>query len=322
MATRSQKTKVGVFLTVCSVLIVGGLVYISGINVEERTSYNVEFNEPVLGLTVGGSVDYLGVPVGTVSDIRVTEEGFAHVIIGVKDSKVTLKEGVSAQLVMTSLATGILGISLAGGEGNRLPEWSEIPTRNSLVQSFTSGVDELMANVEDIVTALSTGLEGMEEGQLTDTVENADGLITDSREFIDTARETVEDLRDDVSMAIEDYRLLAQDMSKLSKELNELVATSHDKIEPVDLAAIAESADSALKTVDELATRLISTADLLDGVSGTLLHEMDNIEHSIRGGIVSFRDTLDAMKELASYLQQDPAALIRGRGEPERKEKK
>ena len=56
MATRKQKVKVGLFLVICSLLIAGGVLLISGFKHEVRIPYWVEFDESVLGLSAGSLV--------------------------------------------------------------------------------------------------------------------------------------------------------------------------------------------------------------------------------------------------------------------------
>ena len=60
MATRAQKAKVGIFLVISAVLITGSVFMIQGLNREPTSTYWVNFHESVLGLGVGGLVEYMG----------------------------------------------------------------------------------------------------------------------------------------------------------------------------------------------------------------------------------------------------------------------
>jgi len=118
VATKKQKMKVGIFLIVGFAAIVFAVTYLSGVYREHGLVYWVEFEESILGLNEGGLVEYLGVPVGRVREIYVTDQKKAHVRFVIDPEKVTLQEGVQAELVIYSLAAGTMAISLRGGDPN------------------------------------------------------------------------------------------------------------------------------------------------------------------------------------------------------------
>jgi ABC-type transporter Mla subunit MlaD len=116
VATRGQKTKVGIFLVICLAIMTGTLTYTSGLYKEEGVDYYIEFNESVLGVLEGGVVEYLGVPVGKVTDITVTQNNRARVSVSIDPYKILLRDGVEAQIVIYSIAAGTMAISLSGGD--------------------------------------------------------------------------------------------------------------------------------------------------------------------------------------------------------------
>lgn len=91
------------------------VVVLRGYYDDKGVTYAIEFEESISGLYEGGIVTYLGVPVGKVRDIFVTEANKPHVNIVIDPLKVQLFEGVEAQLVIYSFAAGTMAISLEGG---------------------------------------------------------------------------------------------------------------------------------------------------------------------------------------------------------------
>ena len=142
MATRAQKAKVGIFLLVCVGVIVFGGLFVSGLRTEERHEYYIVFEESVSGLSIGSPVQYMGVPVGTVKDIKVTDTNRVEVSILVSTEKVTLREGTNATLVTYNLAAGTMAVSLAIAKnaepGEPLQPGSIIPTQESLFASLST----------------------------------------------------------------------------------------------------------------------------------------------------------------------------------------
>ena len=306
----------GFFLVVCALLIAGGVILVSGYKNEERVTYEIEFDESVLGLTSGGLVEYLGVPVGTVSDIYVTDDNRAHVQIEIVIGKVTLRQGVRAELVIYSLATGAMAISLSGGEpgGALLVAGSEIPASASLMRTVSSQIETLLADIDSIASTIQSGLVGMEEGDLTLLFDDTGALIRNGQQFLQNANTTLIDVKDDARDGIDEFRELAQDVRQLVRDTNEAVRTLQTKIEPLDVARTEESLNEALKEFSELARRLKESADRVDQVTASAMHGASNLEYGLRETLRTLNDSLEATGNLVEYLQQDPSALVRGKG--------
>lgn len=289
---------------------------VSGYKNEEHITYQIEFDESVLGLTSGGLVEYLGVPVGTVSDIYVTDDNKAHVQIDIVVGKVTLRKGVRAELVIYSLATGAMAISLSGGDpgGPCLAADSEIPASASLMRTVSSQIETLLANIDGIASTLQSGLVGMEEGDLALLFEDTGALIRNGQQFLQNANTTLSDVKKDAQSGIGEFRDLAQDVRQLVRDTNKAVTTLQAKIKPLDVGRTEESLNEALKEFSELARRLKESADRVDEVTRSALHGASNIEYGLRETLGTLNESLEATGSLIQYLQQDPSALVRGKG--------
>ena len=317
MATHAQKLKVGLFVLVCIALIVSGIALIRGYRRGHHVDYEIEFDESVLGLYVGGYVMYLGVPVGKVQDISVTDDNLAHVDIKVNVDKVTLREGVEAQLVMYSIATGSLSISLSGGEPGTPPlkPGAKIPTQVSLLSSVSGNAGDLLENINNIANILEKGLAGMEEGQITMTINELHELIKETRTSVASTQATINNLTAKVEPGIDTYVTLAGDLQQVARKTDALLAEIHGKLEPVDLAAISTSLGSVLKSVDSLVTKITQVSENMNTATANVLHDADDMEYQIRETLKATNEALEAIRLLADYLQQDPSAIVRGRGE-------
>lgn len=332
MATRGQKYRVGIFLAASTVLFVGGIVLIYGYNAESYTPYGLKFRESILGLNIGGLVEYRGVPVGSVKDIYVDEEGNARVLIEVSDAKVTLHEGVFGQIKIFSFITGAMVIELEGGDAEApvLEPGSQIPVQGSLVGNLTitaenvmNELDTILKDVGYLAKELRGALEGLEKGAFTQIVENVDGLLVEGRDFVAEATDTMEGLDRSVQRALGEYtklgkdlRWLVEDVGKVAENANEFIELATEKISSLDIARIQSDLDETMANVKNLTERMNGTLDLVEQVGETLLHQVDNIEHSMRDSLESLTETFNAVNDLAENLQEDPASLIRGRGRP------
>lgn len=329
MATRPQRIKVGVFLLVNVVCITGALAYIAGMRGGDMVRYHIAFDESVLGLTEGGLVQYGGVPVGRVENIRVGEDNMVHAAIVVNQDKVVLREGVTARLEIYSIATGVMCIALYGGEleGAPLPPESVIEATPSTVKSVSSRIAQVFDDVGDIVERINIGLEGMPPGELAQAVadlrkavQEAQALAEDTRGVVARVGEDLEGMSGELHASLAAFRSGMEGLTTLSDETivlartaNETVGLLRDKVEPVDIAGLV----AELRTeISNLSERIEEALASVDGVSKTLVHQTDNVQYSMVETLRSMNETLEAVRGLAQYLRDDPASVLTGKGRP------
>lgn len=328
MATRAQKIKVGVFLLGCVALIVLGGLFVSGLRTEERVEYYIVFDESIAGLSIGSPVQYMGVPVGTVKDITVTDTNRVETTILVSAAKVTLRHGVTATLVTYNLAAGTMAVALAvpkdATPGDPLPPGSVIPAQESLFASISTQLGELLEYLKEISGAITTGLEGMEEGQLVRVIEHFDETLLEGQDFIANANETLSGVRDDVENGIknfnglsEEFQTLSKDMHELATNLNDLVVTVREKVEPLQIAETEQKTQAVLDNLTELTEKLKGTATVIDTVSKSILHETENVQYMLQSVIQTVTETFDSIQRVANELREDPSSLLRGRAREE-----
>lgn len=318
MATRKQKAKVGLFLVICILLIAGGVLLISGYRHEPKVNYWSEFRESVLGLGTNSVVTYLGVPVGRVSNILVTDWYTAHVDMEIILAKVTLRPGVEAKLVLYSLATGTLAIGLDGGDPllPMLPPDSEIPSTPSLVETVSSQIEKLLDGVNEAVDKINNILGDVDEGEVQGLVDSASDFMEKAKEFADKANEFMQKLSDNADGGIADFRELIKSIDDLVGDTKDTVQALEKQIKALDLGTTNTALNSALDNIDKLAERLQQTAGALEQTGEGATHSIQNIQLNLRETMQVLNESLNSIKDLADYLLQDPSSLIRGKGRP------
>ena len=322
MATRTQKAKVAAFLFACVCIVVSVSVIISGLYEKAGDNYFIEFNETVLGIYEGGLVEYLGVPVGKVVQYWVTTDNLAHVEIIVNPEKVTLREGVEAQLVIYSLATGSMAIELIGGEldARRIELGSQIPTKTSLIGSLSTSVGDIVDNLGSILKTFNSGLDGTEEGDFKKIFDEAKSALKKMNEFldgggefVDEATDTVQQLRGKVEGLLDDFKVLGEDMSGLIHKADKLVTVTTGKIEDVKMPELQERLTVVLERIATVSANLNTVLEDFDTLSETALHEISNLEHSLRTSLGEITDTFETVRNLGDQLQKDPSSIVRGK---------
>lgn len=330
MATRKQKIKVSVFLILCIGIMVVGTLVVTGIYQEPGLSYWLEFNESVLGLYEGGLVEYLGVPVGKVRDILVTENQLAHVEIVINPEKVTIHEGTQGKLVIYSMAAGTMAISLSEGDPQKaeLPEFAQIPTKPSTIEAFSSQLSNIMEDLSSTLKDVSIigekvriQVENLDDTavrdivhQVRDLVGKGDTFMENTNGLVTEATETVKDVRGHANTLVETISARSKDLERLIKKIETLVETYNSRGEELHVDVLQEQLNKLLEQVTETAGQMDSTVANLDTIAGDIMHKAGNVEYTLRGTLSDLSDSLESIRILVNQLKEDPSALIRGRG--------
>lgn len=153
METRANYVLVGSFVLTGFLGIIIFLVWLSKTNLGESVKfYDIYFKGSVTGLKKDSSVQYRGVPVGTVRSIRIDRHNVENIRVRVAiEDRVELHEDVVATLEIQGL-TGIPFVQIKGGttespllvakEGQKYPV---ITAKSSLLEEVAGSVPELLA---------------------------------------------------------------------------------------------------------------------------------------------------------------------------------
>ena len=297
----------GIVLTVIAVLLFG-----SGRAFERRETYVSFFPGSVNGLSVGSTVAFRGVPIGSVTDVRLamnfdTDEMGVDMLIPVvyeinlttlanrgvtsdlsdaERMNILLDRGLSARLDTESLLTGRLYVSLdfrpeserfVQGEGEVL----EIPSVRSPMGEVTTQLNELAdkfveMDVDEIVTSLRATLDGM------------NALLTN--EGLQRLPENVDIVVDNLDITLRSVRELASAIESSVEPLEERVADA------------AVRTETSMAEVDETMTAIQDVvapdAPLVVGLVST----MTELEEAAR-----------ALRRVSEIIERDPSILVRGR---------
>lgn len=323
MATRKQKFKVSVFLLACISFMVAATLVITGVYQDPGMHYWLEFEESILGLYEGGMVEYLGVPVGKVREIYVTDNQFARVNVVIDPAKVTLHEGVEGQLVIYSIAAGTMAVSLSGGNPERpkLEEYSQIPTKTSTIEAFSSQLTKILEDVSTISENISGQIANLDDTAISDIVHQARDLIAKGDTFVDNtdtlvqeATETVKDVRKHADGLFDTIQEHSKDLKELTDKIGKLLDVSTERAEALDVEQLQNQFNELLKQVTEVAEQVDATVANMDVIADDVIHQADNVEFTLRKTMLEMQDAFSSIRMLVNNLKDDPSALLRGAG--------
>ena len=117
MKTRTQKIRLGIFIFISGALLVFLILYFAANKLFEKSDiYYVSYHDvSVSGLEVGSPVNYLGIKIGTISNIFIDPQDINSIIVELSLQPGTpIKKDAYADIVSLGI-TGLKTIQIRGG---------------------------------------------------------------------------------------------------------------------------------------------------------------------------------------------------------------
>jgi phospholipid/cholesterol/gamma-HCH transport system substrate-binding protein len=301
METRAHHVLIGAFTVVVVALAVLFALWLGKSSLSKQHHYyDIVFTEAVTGLSTGSPVQYNGIQIGQVSQLKLDPRDPRKVLARIQVAADTpIKVDTRAKLGLLGL-TGVAFVQLTGGapDSPQLMPTPENPV--PVIKSESSALTKLLASGSDVVTNLNGILDRL--GRIV-SQQNVD-RISHTLKNIDQTTTTLAAER-------EDLRQLIQQASEASVQLNQTLAGANKLVNGPALATLqqAQSAMASLQqTTKTLNDLLAENRDSLQ--SG--LRGVDQIGPTLR----QLRATLHDIQQVTNQLQANPAAYLLGRDHP------
>ncbi len=308
METRASYILVGSFVLA---LVAGLLVFtawIAKVQLDEtRETYRIYFTGSVTGLQQGSPVRYRGVPVGTVSDIRLDPDNVTRV-------RVTIEVQNGTPIMSDSIASlevqGITGgayVQISGGAmgGKRLTATDAdgvltIPSRPSSLTAVVDSAPQLVNRSLEVITKLGEMLNGENQKAIGDILANARTISAELARASAGLDETMAQARRTLN-----------GFEAVGPQLDRTLAQTHDTLATVDGTAKQLGGEAR-----ELLRSLKRTSDTLNGLvaenrepvrdfTATGLYELTLL-------ITQLRDLSGQLSRVVTRIENDPSNFLFG----------
>ena len=315
METRASYVLVGTFVLALFAAAFGFVLFMarSGFT-EAPNTYRVYFGGSVTGLQIGSAVRYRGVPVGSVTDIRIDPENVERVRVDTEIAAGTpIKQDTVATLGLQGV-TGVAYIQLSGGSRDAAP--LAAPDRRTIpvIRSEASGIETVLQKAPELLeraVAISERLTLLVDDKnlkaVGETLENIRSLTANLASKGDDIDRAVADSRETFAAlrsASENIAKLADDMQRrigpiadgTQGAISDLQGTMADaRKTAADFARVAETLN---KVVEE--NRLP-----LRDFSANGLYELSQF-------IAEARVLVSTLTRLSGQIERDPARFFFG----------
>ena len=312
METRAHYVAVGTFVILIVCAVVGAVLWLGHVEFgRDLQTYYIFFRGSVAGLTRGSAVQYNGIPVGRVTDIRLDRDNLSQIQVTVEiDSNlVEIKDDARAYLD-TNILSGVSTVQIRGGtqqaavlEPKPGHHIAIIKAEQNELEALRASLPELMRDLREVSHNLNSLLDERNRQAVADTLQN--------------------------------LRTLSGDLANHGKDIGPILASANSVLSNANSSVLAltsfihdvnhsytargglkDQASQTLKDYDRVATTLDSTARELQAILTENRPGLRNFVQTTLPGVDDLVNEVqrlaDNMNQFVIQLQRDPTRLLFG----------
>lgn len=329
METRTNHLLVGILVLLLVAGLAAFIVWAIKADVEAKhTNYHVYFTGSVSGLSQVSEVRYRGVPIGTVTDIRIDPDNVERVRVTLDVSGDTpIKEDSVASIEMQGI-TGVALVQISGGRQTSSDLKAKPGEKYPVIQSKRSSLEKLFTDTPELINRILTLVEAVTRlfdeknvQAIGDTLANTekmtaalaasatklDAFLLDASGTAEELRATVKELRGDLAhlTANADATLISA-RATLDTIGDETAALGGDA--RALIADLRGSASSLTAMSDEIQGLVADSRTPLADFTAEGLYEFARL-------ITEMRTLVASLSRIADGLESDPAGYLFGDSE-------
>ncbi|MBS0000919.1 MAG: MCE family protein [Cyclobacteriaceae bacterium] len=321
MKNQAQKIRLGIFLVVSSTILLIIVAYFTAreIFVKEDT-YFISFEGiSVGGLEIGSPVKYLGIKVGTITDITIDPENVNRVIIELALKPDTpIKTDTRADITSIGI-TGLKNIGIRGGsnDSKALKPGSYINAGSSITEEITGKAEIIAEKAEKVLNNLQLFTDPSNLDKFSGMIDKITLLTENASLTLTRVDSVVNDNREDIRRTFRDALEISESLKKSSTSLHETVTYVNHLVKGDTLGDILFNfRDVSLKIreakigemIENIARAANQTQELLLKVDNDLDRSSQDFSESLR----LLKITLENLSEASRKINDNPSILIRG----------
>lgn len=315
MMTHEQKTRLGIFLVISTIifLVILGFFLVPKLR-EAGETYYINFrNTSVNGLLLGSAVRYQGVEIGKVTRIQVNRADLDSVFVYIKVQRgFPIKRDTKAVLALAGI-TGVRFVDLSGGSRDsvRLESGGEIQMDRGLMDQ----VGDIVTNVATAANSFNNLLSKENRDRISHFLEKADESSDMISQVLAAKRQKIESSFDNVAKAANEFASVTENLHKISANVSDM----SEKI----VAHVNAAVDNIAKRFsdEELGQTMKDFRALVNTTSANLQKVSDNLvaeQADLKKILASLSLTIDNLARFSREISEDPTAIIKARKEKQK----
>lgn len=302
METRANYVLIGAFTLVATLALLLFALWAAKFSSERGwRQYAVVFDEPVTGLSEGSAVQYNGIAIGTVEELRLAPDDPRRVLATLRlQADTPIKADTRAKMSMTGI-TGTPIVQLTGGSPDS-PLLIDVDSREvPVIRTEPSALQNIADTANRLVARLDRVLSEQNIERIAGTLENVEAL---TRSLADQR---------------EDLRALIVNARRSSEQLEATLTHSRSAAEKID-RQLADKLPGLVAQLDRTLNELESAAT---GANAIVTENRGAINSFANDGLSQLGPTLGELRALvrdlrriSDRLERSPAQYLLGRDAP------
>lgn len=294
METKAHHVLVGAFVLTAVAVLIGVVLWLGHTSAERDVHYyEIVFDDEVSGLTPGSPVEYSGITVGDVQNLRLDERDPRVVRVRIRVAADTpVREDTGARLGLANI-TGSSLIRLYGGtpDSERL---TGTATEPGIIRADRSGINRILANSESLL------------GDVNSLVQNINNLFSEENTSrVANTLDNVEQISAMLAEQRDDFDALIDELRSSMQSFSQLADSSKDFIEQQGARSM-EQIRSTLASVEATSAELTL---FMEQNQPALQLGIEGLQ-SIGPATDDLRMTLQSMQRLVRQLEANPQSLF------------
>lgn len=312
METRSNHVLVGGVVLALLIALLAFIVWLAGFNTGSEQRYDIFFKTSVDGLAKGSPVNFAGVPVGKIEEIKLLPESpeFVRVRIAI-DQDTPILQGTTATIAGVGF-TGVSQVNLDGAIKDAPPITEPgpygkpvIPTKPGALGELLNSAPELLNRISALTERLTELLNDKNQKSISGILANVDRLSNDLANRGPEIASAIVQLRATMAQA----GLAAEKVGNLAETTNGIMASD---VKPA-MANLNKATTAAQHTMESLDAAI---TDARPGVKAFSTQTVPQINQLVRN-LAEMSESLNAIS--AKLDRGGAGALIGGSKLPDYK---
>ena len=297
MEPRAHHVLIGVFtLVVAAAAVLFSLWLAKAGQDAETRDYDIVFLDGVRGLSRGSAVQYNGLRVGEVRQLRLDPNDLQRVRAQVSiQAAIPIHEDTQARLALAGI-TGQSVIELSGGTPN-----------SPLLEATGDGLPTIVASPSPLAQLMAGGEELMT--QISKLLDNANTFLSsENAKSLSASLQKLEALMGQLSTASEGVPALVKELSQASQQATTLLSSTQGLVDRQGTQAM----NAIQKSMEDFSRATQSLNKLLEQNSAAIgrgAQGLTEIEPALR----ELRQVLAGFRAVTSRLEDNPAGYLLGR---------
>ena len=307
MVSKAAKIRLGLFLSVGISILVLFFIVVAGRHLmQSQDIYFIEFeNYSVTGLHVGGTVNYNGIPVGRVEEIKIKPNDVTKVVLKVGLDKGTpIKSDSEAILIWVGI-TGVKAVEIRGGNNQA----ADLKPK-SFIRRGVSSLDDISTRaltIAEKIDVIATNISSMTNPE---NQANLAGILGKTNSIL-AATET------DLASTLQSLSVLAANAAEMSRKLNSSLDRVNNVLTSAELDSLVANINSISAQLKEADIQnLIGQLSETTSKTGSVVSNVDRLLISNRANLTeileSLREASENLNEFSRQIADQPSIILRG----------